>query len=224
MGRLVLIYGKSGSGKSRSLKNFAEDEILLINVVGKELPFRKKFKFVLNSRNYKTIKSQLAKMPLKAAVIDDAGYLMTDKFMREHSAGRKGKEVYDLYNEIGDEFYFLIDFIRNTLPEDVIVYVMMHENMNDDGNTQLKTIGRMLDEKCCIEGLSTICLRCMSEDGKHFFKTVTNGQDISKSPEEMFESEEIENDLKAVDTAIREYYGLISDEIEANDTESEENK
>ena len=40
----------------------------------------------------------------------------------------------------------------------------------------------------------------------------------------MFESEEIENDLKAVDTAIREYYGLISEELEPNDTESEENK
>lgn len=30
-----MIYGKSGSGKSRSLKNFAPDEIFLINVVGK---------------------------------------------------------------------------------------------------------------------------------------------------------------------------------------------
>ena len=51
MGRPVLIYGKSGSGKSRSLKNFAEDEILLINVVGKELPFRKKFKWLCHSIN-----------------------------------------------------------------------------------------------------------------------------------------------------------------------------
>ena len=35
MGVAVLIYGRSGSGKSRSLKNFAEDEIFLVNVIGK---------------------------------------------------------------------------------------------------------------------------------------------------------------------------------------------
>lgn len=31
MGLPVLIYGKSGSGKSRSLKFFDEDEIVLLN-------------------------------------------------------------------------------------------------------------------------------------------------------------------------------------------------
>ena len=31
MGLPVLIYGKSGSGKSRSLKFFAEDEVVLFN-------------------------------------------------------------------------------------------------------------------------------------------------------------------------------------------------
>lgn len=44
MGLPVLIYGKSGSGKSRSLKFFDEDEIVLLNTEKKELPFRKRFK------------------------------------------------------------------------------------------------------------------------------------------------------------------------------------
>ena len=88
VGMVVLIYGKSGSGKSRSLKNFAEDEIFLVNVERKALPFRKKFKYTLNTDNYTTIREQLAKMPLKVAVIDDAGYLITNTFMRGHSAGR----------------------------------------------------------------------------------------------------------------------------------------
>ena len=46
MGIPVLVYGRSGSGKSRSLLNFGEDEILLINVQRKPLPFRKKFRYV----------------------------------------------------------------------------------------------------------------------------------------------------------------------------------
>ena len=53
MGLPVLYYGKSGSGKSRSLKFFAEDEILLINIEGKTLPFRKKFKYVIVVVTYK---------------------------------------------------------------------------------------------------------------------------------------------------------------------------
>ena len=43
MGLPVLIYGKSGSGKSRSLKFFDEKEIVLLNTERKELPFRKRF-------------------------------------------------------------------------------------------------------------------------------------------------------------------------------------
>ena len=78
---------------------------------------------------------------------------------------------------------------------------------------KLKTIGKILDEKVCLEGMVTVCLRCMSVDGKHFFKTHTDGSDITKSPEDMFSSDEIENDLKAVDTVIREYYGLNKGEL-----------
>lgn len=206
MAEIVLIYGKSGSGKSRSLKNFAEDEILLINVERKRLPFRQKFKYTLNTDDYAKIKEQLAKMPLKTAVIDDAGYLLSNNFMKGHSGGRKGREVYDLYNDLADSFWGLFKFIKTKLPQDVIVYILMHEDTDETGNMKLKTIGKLLDDKVCLEGMVTICLRCMSADGRHFFRTVTDGSDITKSPEEMFETDEIENDLKAVDTIIRKYY------------------
>lgn len=214
MAQIVLLYGKSGSGKSRSLKNFEEDEILLINVEGKMMPFRKKFKYSMSTDNYKLIMQQLSKMPLKVAVIDDAGYLLTNKFMSEHSAGRKGSAVYELYNDIGDDFWGLFKFIKNKLPSDVIVYVIMHEDTNESGTTKLKTIGKLLDDKVCLEGMVTVCMRCMSEDGRHYFKTVTDGSDITKTPEDMFDNEKIDNDLKFVDKTIREYYEL--NESEAN--------
>lgn len=74
----------------------------------------------------------------------------------------------------------------------------MHEDVNDNGGVKLKTIGKLLDEKVCLEGMVTICLRCFSAEGNNFFRTVTDGADITKSPEEMFDSDEIDNDLKAV--------------------------
>ena len=208
MAQIVLIYGKSGSGKSRSMKNLGTDEILLVNVEGKSLPFRGKFKYVLNSDNVEEIKTWLRKMPMKTAVIDDAGYIITNAFMRGHSGGKSGSAVFDLYNDLADTFWGLFKFIKNELPEDVIVYIMMHEETNDVGSVKLKTIGKLLDDKCCLEGMVTICLRCYSMDGKHYFRTRTTGLDITKSPEDMFDKDEIENDLKAVDTIIREYYGL----------------
>lgn len=207
MGRAVIIYGKSGSGKSRSLKNFAEDEIFLVNVMSKELPFRKQFKYTFCSRNYANIINGLEKMPTKTAVIDDAGYLMTNMFMNSHSGNKGGSSAFDLYNSIGDNWWNFFLFIKEKLPEDVIVYVMMHEDCKDSGDIKLRTIGRLLDEKVCIEGLVTVALRCMTDGKRHFFRTHSDGYDISKSPEEMFD-DEIDNDLKMVDETIREYYNI----------------
>lgn len=207
MGIPVLIYGRSGSGKSRSLKGFGEEEIFLANVVGKPLPFPGRFKYAAKTDNYNTIRKGLSSMPTKAAVIDDAGYLLTNTFMRGHSAPKSGSSSFDLYNEIADSFWGLLRFIQNDLPEDVIVYILMHEATSDYGETKLRTIGKLLDEKVCIEGMVSIALRCMVEGDRHYFRTQSSGMDISKSPEEMFPLE-IENDLKAVDTRIREYWGL----------------
>jgi hypothetical protein len=203
MGEAILIYGKSGSGKSRSLINFGEEEIFLVNVIGKRLPFAKKFKYELSSDNIQTIKDGLTKMPCKVAVIDDAGYLMTNTFMRGHGKG----DQFQLYNTIGDSMWDLLRFIKQKLPNDALVYLMMHEEADDFGNTKLRTIGKLLDQKVCLEGMVTICLHCIIKAKEHLFVTNGNGNGIEKSPEGMLEYEE-PNDLKAIDSKIRTYWGI----------------
>ena len=84
----------------------------------------------------------------------------------------------------------------------------MHEDKNDFGDIKPKTIGKILDEKVCLEGMFTVVLRCLKNGDKHIFRTQTDGFDVAKSPMEMFEEKEIDNDLKMVDTAIREYWDL----------------
>lgn len=211
MAEAILVYGKSGSGKSRSLKKFAEDEILFVNVISKRLPFQKKFNYELKTTDYNKIKDKLTKMPCKIAVIDDAGYLMTNTFMAGHSNPKGGSSTFDLFNTIGDDFWNLMQFIKLGLPEDVRVYIMMHEISNDIGEVKVRTIGKLLDEKVCIEGMFTVCLHCMTNGQKHYFKTQGGSNDIAKSPEDMFELE-IENDLKMVDDRIVEFYGFGGDE------------
>lgn len=91
------------------------------------------------------------------------------------------------------------NFIMDTCLDDFMDYMFLYNSF---------TMSAYLDEKVCIEGMVTICLRCMVAGDRHFFRTQSNGMDISKSPEEMFDLE-IENDLKFVDQQIREYWGLL---------------
>lgn len=204
----VLVLGKSGSGKSASLRNFGEDELALINVMHKPLPFKKQFKSVANTDDYMDIMKKIFATEKKAIVIDDAGYLITNYFMNNHSKAGQGNAVFSLYNELADKFWTLIEFIKNRLPDDKIVYVIMHEDKNEFGDIKPKTIGRLLDEKVCVEGLFTIVIRATVESGKHIFLTQSDGADVTKTPIDMFEDAEIDNDLKLVDTTIRDYYGL----------------
>lgn len=203
MGECVIIYGKSGTGKSRSLKNFADDEIFLVNTINKRLPFPGKFKYTITGANMDTIERGLKTMPCKTAVIDDFGYQQTLRFMEGHGKG----DQFRMYNTIADQTFNVIQIIKS-LPEDVIVYLIMHEETNDLGDVKLKTIGKLLDQKVCLEGMVTVCLRAMKTGtDRYFFRTQSDGSDISKSPEGMFDLE-IENDLKMVNDRIREYWGL----------------
>jgi len=199
--------GKSGSGKSTSMRNFKEGEIGIINVLGKALPFKNNLK-PYRTDNYNKVKSVLKGAEVNSLIIDDAGYLMTNDFMRGHSTTGKGKEIFTFYNQLADDFWNLITFIADTLPEEKIVYIMMHEDKDEEGDVRPKTLGKLLNSTVCLEGMYTVVLRTMYNDGKYQFSTQTNGQDTVKSPMEMFDQQYIDNDLKMVDDVIREYYGL----------------
>lgn len=216
MGTPVLLMGKSGSGKSTSLRNFKEAAI--INVLGKPLPFRNAPETYITD-DYEKVLSALTRAGAKSIVIDDAGYLMTNHFMRGHSSQGAGAAIFNFYNDIGDEFWNLIMFVIQKLPRDKIVYFIMHEDKNDLGETKPKTIGKMLDEKVYFEGMFSVALRSMFSNGKYIFKTNTDGSDVCKTPDGMFDSMEIDNDLKFVDEKIREFFNLNeSEEVKDGET------
>jgi hypothetical protein len=203
----ILLIGKSGSGKSASLRNLDPDRVALINVLGKPLPFRGKFAQIVTD-NYEKVERAINKAiagERDIIVVDDAGYLITNMFMRGHSNAGGGNGVFSLYNAIGDHFWKLIETIR-AIPGNARVYLIMHEDMNDFGQVKPKTIGKLIDEKVCLEGMFTICLRCMLSDGKHVFRTQSDGMDVAKSPMGLFEEYEIDNDLNLVDQKIVAYY------------------
>lgn len=208
MAKSVLILGRSGTGKSTSMRNFKDEELAVVNVVGKELPFRSELQSVVNTADYDIIKKKILGTTKKSIVIDDAGYLITKQFMDNHSTVGGGNAVFQLYNDMADKFWMLIDFIKNKLPADKIVYIIMHEDYDERGGVKPKTIGKLLDEKVCIEGLFTIVLRSCINDGQYQFCTKNQGSDATKSPMGMFDEEYIDNDLALIDKRIRDYYNM----------------
>lgn len=202
MGIPVMILGESGSGKSTSLRNFEPDEVGIFNVASKPLPFRKPLKKI-DSAAYHTILKALSKPSLKRYVIDDSQYLLVFEMF-----GKAKETGYDKFTDMAKNFYDLIQFVIKRTPKDCIVYFLHHVQKDEQGKVKAKTVGKMLDNLLTVEGLFSVVLMARTENGQYFFETHNNGADTVKSPLGMFETDRIDNDLKAVDTAIREYWGL----------------
>ena len=201
MGIPVLIMGESGSGKSTSLRNFKQEEVAIFNVAGKPFPFRNKFS-ALTEDNPETIMNILRKNKMNCYVIDDSQYLMAFKLI-----ARLNEKGYEKYTEIARDFRNMVDTIVKDTSEDTIVYFLHHVEQRDDGHYKAKTSGKMIDNWLTLEGLFSIVLMAVTDGKKHTFITQSDGTTTCKSPMGMFNLE-IENDLKFVDTTIREYYGL----------------
>jgi len=213
----VLVIGRSGQGKTYSLKNFKADELGVISVEKGRLPFKSDLKVAripsnfgesekssaaaINAARYAWLEMAISKSKTPSVVIDDSQYLLVNElFDRAYEKG------YDKFVEMAAKFRNLIHFINNLEDDNKIVYFLHHSELDTDGREKVKTIGKMLDEKLTIEGCFDIVLYCQD----HKFYTQSNNQSVAKTPEGMFELE-IPNDLKFVDQQIREYYNMKGD-------------
>jgi len=223
----VLILGKSGSGKTYSLKNFKPGEVGIISVEKGRLPFRSDLKVVripkfeksatvdtaaqANAAKYAWLESTIAKSKAKSIVIDDSQYLLANEmFDRAYEKG------YDKFTHIAANFRGLIHFINDLEDPDKVVYLLHHSETDADGREKCKTVGKMLDEKLVVEGCFDIVIYCQD----HKFFTQSNGMSTAKSPEDML-PDEMPNDLRAVDEAIRSYYGMAKNEAKPEKTSAE---
>ena len=209
----VFCIGRSGSGKTYSIKNFKVDEVGVISVEKGRLPFKTDIKTVripkdfstantsaqLNAAKYAWIELIISKSKAKSIIIDDSQYLLVNELF-----DRSKEKGYDKFTDIAVNFRNLVHYVNDMPDDDKIVYFLHHSEADTDGREKAKTIGRMLDEKLTLEGCFDIVIYCQD----HKFYTQGDGMSTAKTPEGMFDESEIPNDLKAVDTAIREYYGL----------------
>lgn len=200
----ILLYGRSGTGKTASLRNYKNEDIAYINILDKPLPFKSDIK--MNSfDNYETIIAAINKTKKKFIYIDDAGFLMTNElFEKVNQTG------YKKFTEIAEKFNKLINEIKK-VDGGKIVVITMHED-KDDEVIKIKTAGKMVESSGIIEGNFTIALRSVCNNGVYQFATKNSGNDITKTPMGMFEETYIDNDFKLVEKAVREYYDLDKEE------------
>jgi len=224
MAQLVFIIGKSGMGKSTSLRNLNPDETAIFNSDQKALPFKQfALKYNEEKGNYfktsnideivKTLKPINKKPEIKNIIIDTISHIMTDHIMSTDFRATKG---FDKWGIFAGKIYDLINIINEKLRDDIIVYVFAHPETNIDEfggiSERIAVQGKQL-EKMGPESFSSIVLyaeikKVHGEPNKHLFRTKSSGNDTCKTPMEMFETEHIENDLVLVNKAIREYFGI----------------
>lgn len=223
MGVPCLVIGKSGSGKTYSLKNCDPDKFGVISVEKGRLPFKSKIKVAripkslknpdgtevssysaLNRARYAWLTQVIrGSKGLKSIVIDDSQYLLVNEMF-----DRSSEKGYDKFTDIAKNFRDLVHFVNEAAPDDMIVYFLHHSETGADGREKCKTIGKMLEEKLVIEGMFDVVIYCAD----HKFYTQANEISSAKTPEGMFEDLEIPNDLAAVDSAIRDYWNLNEEE------------
>lgn len=214
MGVPVLVMGYSGSGKSSSLSKFNKSEIGIFSVAGKRLPFRndlnvvdmehKQFEYAQKEQRlnpYGYIIGAMKSSAMKCFAIDDSQYLMSFEEMDSTKTG------FDKFNSIGFNFVGLVRCVRSQLPEDTIVYFLHHPELDESGRLKPKTIGKLIDNHYTLEGLFEVVIFADYDKGNYVFRTRTDGLTPFKNPPEML-PDVMPNDLKAVDAAIRDYWGM----------------
>lgn len=199
MAQLTFVLGKSGTGKSTSLRNFTKtDKIGYITATGKPLPFKNDIP-QFHAKNYGELKQAIEQSKAEVMVIDDFNYFMT--FEEFSKAGIRG---YDKFTDMAVNVVDVIELITNK-DSDQRFYIMAHTADTEDGQLKLKTTGKMVSDKFVPEGLTNQVVQATVEDGDFLFKVKSNGMGI-KTPMGMFETETIDNDLKLLDKAIKEFY------------------
>ena len=198
----VLILGPSGCGKTYSLRNLPNDSYGLIETTKTMLPFKGGKKFA-RTKDFAALSSIVSKYAEKypIVVVDDFGYCITDIYMRGSWGDDKYRDQFEVYKEIAGRVYRFIEFV-NDLPGDVIVYLVMHTDVDAQNNIVPATVGKLLNEKVNLLGMVNVVVLAEASGGEYRF--IVDGKPPAKSCG-AFENAEQPNDLSVIDAGLREF-------------------
>jgi ABC-type dipeptide/oligopeptide/nickel transport system ATPase component len=223
----IALVGESGTGKSTALRNLNPEETFIISTTGKPLPFRawkKKYtplkkdsegnwtgNYYVSSKWDAIIKILTIvnkKLPhIKQVVIDDFQYVLSYEFV-----DRATEVGYTKFSELAQHAMEILRYSEQMRDDCKMIFLTHSENVGDAMNPKyvIKTVGKLLAEKVTLEGLFTYIFFTKvteGDDGKMKYKLVTNndGKCLAKTPMDMFEDMEIDNDLNKILEVIDKY-------------------
>lgn len=225
MANNVIILGKSGAGKSTSIKDLNPKETVVINTLNKRLPFKgsntmynAENKNLFHADTYGMVINYLQNISDKApyvknVVLDDIIYVMRKEYF-----ARSKESGYGKYTELASHFQQIISTCEG-LRQDLNVFFILHSEdvMSDSSVTGFKvsTIGKLLDSQYNpVEVVPMVLYSAIKYDEKGnpeygFYTHATKEGMVeipAKSPEGMFENNFIPNSLGTVVKAMNEYY------------------
>ena len=224
MANILILLGKSGTGKTTSLGGLNPQETVICNVLNKRLPIKGANK-LYNNENKRLIPTPTYKDVLKTLdlvdrsnnihniVLDDMIYLMRKEFF-----GRAKESGYNKFTEMAQNFQSLIEKLESMRP-DLNVFMILHsEDVKSDSiikESKVSTIGNMVDNAYNpLEVVATVLYSDVKFDDKgkaeygfYTHRQIINGVVIpAKTPAGMFEQDFIPNDLGIVVKAMNEYF------------------
>lgn len=226
MANIVMLLGKSGTGKSTSVKGLDPKETVVINVLGKRLPFKgsqglynAQSNNLFHRDDYQSIITLLGQIDksaphVKNVIIDDMIYVMRKEYFK------RAKETgYGKYTELAQHFQQMVSTCEG-LRGDLNVFFILHsEDIQSDKTTtgyKVSTVGNLVDNQYNpLEVVPMVLYSSVIYDDKgqakygfytHRFKEGTV-EIPAKTPDGMFEEDFIPNDLGLVVKAMNEYYG-----------------
>ena len=226
MSNFAIILGDTGCGKSTSIKGLDSKETVIVNVLGKRLPFKgsnslynETNKNLFKVTDYNQLLGLLDSIDksashVKNVIIDDAIYIMRTEFF-----DRSKERGFDKYNELADHFRKIIAKC-GSLRDDINVFMLLHiESIESDGaliGYKSASVGKLLDKM--YNPLESVAVTLFAQPkfddkgtptfGFYTHKIRLNGIELpSKTPDGMFDSDFIPNDLGLVVKAMNEYYG-----------------
>lgn len=230
MANCIIVLGKTGTGKSTSIKGLNPKETVVINTLRKRLPFRgssaiysKEQKNLFCLENYQDIVRYLQKIDenatyVKNVVLDDSIFVMRKEFFARAKDSGYGK-----FTELAAHYQQIISTCE-TLREDLNVFFILHsEEVTSDGSIvgyKVATVGKMLDSQYNpIEVVPMVLYSAIRYDNKgvaeYGFYTHAckegNVEIPAKTPDGMFEDDFITNDLGLVVKAMNDYYNGPAD-------------
>lgn len=219
MPSIILVQGKSGTGKSTSLETLPPEETVMFSPNGKPLPFPgSRTKYVEGTNQFTTsslvqLKSLIellgTKRPnTKYVVIDDFTHYFNARMM---DASFTASKDWGKWNVFAADVFAIIKKAAEALPETVeAVIIMHHTSLNDDGVQSFKSSGKLLEQTIDVVSYFTYVLHSLvlsKENGEADYKFLTNfdGSHEAKTPKDCFPERFVDNDMMDVLKTIKTY-------------------